>query len=108
MLHDSFPHWLALDPTKGAIKPIINGVLFTGIAKNFRIYFKSLTLSSVERYQGEFLLVILEKSSQFEVVLRIKVGFYCHIVLNEFEELFLEFVNFGCDEEGVNECEICV
>ena len=72
------------------------------------MYFQSLALSSIEWHQREFLLVVLEKRPQFEVVLRIQVGLHGHIVLDQFKELLLELVDFGCDEEGVNECEVCV
>jgi len=43
---------------------------------------QAICLFFVDRFQREFLLVVLEESTELEVVLGIEVRFYCHVVLN--------------------------
>jgi len=58
--------------------------------------------------EGEFFLVVLEESAQLKVILGVQVGLDSHVVLNQFEEFLLEFVDFLSHEEGVDEGEVGV
>ena len=82
VLH-SLPHWLASNSSKSAREPLFDFNLFVLAPKHLRVYFQILKLSSVERHQWELLLIVLEKRPQLKVVLRVKIGLHCHVVLYE-------------------------
>lgn len=61
----------------------------------------------VEGGEWEFRL-ILEERAEFEVILCVQSTLNGDVVLEEFEELLLECVDFFCDEERIDEREVCV
>ena len=69
---------------------------------------QAICLFFVDRFQWEFLLVVLEESTELEVVLGIEVRFHCHVVLNELQEFLLKFVDLLGYEERIDKGEICV
>lgn len=67
---------------------------------------EELGISLSDLLEREVLLVVLEETSQFEVVLCVQVALHSHVVLDQLKELLLEFVDFFSDEEGIDECEV--
>ena len=79
-------------------------MVFVVLRSNFKI----VGILFVQWLHWEFLFVVLEKGSEFEVVLGVEIGFDSHIVLNQLQELLLQLVDLLCDEKWVNEGEISV
>ena len=104
----SYPHWLACKGTKCTIKSLWGSSTFKWGFIFFWPELKVVGIFLIEWLHWELLLIVFEQCSQFEIVLGIKVGFHCHIILNKFKEFLLELIYFFSDKEWIDESEICI
>ena len=70
--------------------------------------FEVVGIFLVERLHWEFLLVILEKGSEFEIVLSIQIRLDSNVVLDELKELLFKLVDLLGNEKWVDECKVSI
>lgn len=104
----SHPHWFTCKRAKGAIESLRSTDLLELLFIVLGSKLQSLCIFLIQRLHWEFLLIILEKSPKLEVILGVQVRFYCHIILDQLQELLLQLVDFFSDEKWVDKREIGV
>ena len=70
------------------------------------MYFQLLALSLVQRHHGVLAQVVLVQSTQLKVILCIQVRSDRDIVLDQFQEFFLQFVDLRGHKERIDEGKV--
>lgn len=73
-----------------------------------RVQLEPHVFFAVQSSEWELGLVYFKQTPHLEVVLRVQLLAHCHVVVQNFEELYLKHVDFFGVEEGIDKCEVRV
>ena len=108
ILRVSNPHRFTGQRSKCTIQPFWSSSSLKLWFIFFWSQFQILSIFFIDWFHWKFFLIVFKESSKLEVVFSVEVWLYCHVILNEFEELLLELIDLFSYEEWVDEREICV